>query len=327
MLDSIKFKLEVVVPEVEIPKEKWTGRVREVKIGGKGRKEVVVGGATAMPFLDFEGEIPNPPRVAVEVRDDPSGFPPGLLSSWGDDVVNDVGSWAKKAAELGAEIITLRLTSAHPEGQNTGVEEAKSAVDKVLSAVDLPLMVIGPEIADKDNEILVPIADLAEGQRIVLGNCVENNYKTIAAACIAANHIAIAKTPLDINLAKQLNVQVSDIGVPLESILMDADMGALGYGIEYAISIDERLKLAALMGDSVTAVPIINHPGPETWRQKEAKVSEGVPESWGGYDERALYWEELSATSIIHSGADVVTLCHPKAVEYIKSMIAKLMGQ
>ncbi|MFP3974836.1 MAG: acetyl-CoA decarbonylase/synthase complex subunit delta [Dehalococcoidia bacterium] len=311
------------MPEVEIPKEKWTGKVREVKIGGNGRKEIVVGGSTAMPFLDFEGEMPNPPRVAVEVRDDPSGFPPGLLSAWGD-ATNDVGNWAKKAAEAGAEIVVLRLTGAHPEGKNAGVDEAKAAVDSVLSAVDLPLMVIGPETADKDNEILIPVADLAEGQRIVIGNCVENNYKTIAATCIANNHIAIAKTPLDINLAKQLNVQVSDIGVPLESILMDPDMGALGYGIEYAISIDERLKLAALMGDAVTAVPVINHPGPETWRQKEAKVSEGVPESWGDYEERALYWEELSTTSVIHSGADVVNLCHPKAVEYIKSMIASL---
>lgn len=315
------------MPKVEIPKEKWSGSVREVKIGGgNGRKEVAIGGATAMPFLDFEGEMPNPPRVAVEIRDDPSGFPPGLLSAWGD-AANDVGSWAKKAAEVGAEIIVLRLTGAHPEGKNIGADEAKSVVDSVLSAVDLPIIVIGPEVADKDNEILLPISDLAQGQRIAIGNCVEDNYKSIAASCIANNHIAIAKSPLDINLAKQLNVQVSDIGVPMESIIMDPDMGALGYGIEYAISIDERLKLAALMGDSVTALPIIHHPGPETWRQKEAKVSEGVPESWGNYEERALYWEELSASSVIHSGADIVTICHPKAVEYIKSMIAKLMGE
>lgn len=312
------------MPEVEIPVEKWTGKIREVTLGAGGRKEVTIGGANTLANLKFEGSIPNPTRVAIEVQDtEPSGYPPSLLSAWGD-AVKDPAAWAKKAVEFGADIICLRLVSAHPEGGNTGAAEAKAVVDKVLSAVDTPLIVLGPGVAEKDNEVLMAASEAARGQRIALGNCEEKNYRTAAAVCISDGHIAIAKTPLDINLAKQLNVLVSDVGVQLNSIIMDPDTGALGYGIEYAYSIIERLKLAALMGDAMCAMPIINHPGPETWRQKEAKATEGVPEAWGNQEERAVVWEELTATALIHAGSDLVVMSHPKAVEVIKSTINKL---
>lgn len=315
------------MPEVEIPTEKWTGKVREVRLGGGGRKEVVVGGQTTLPFLSFEGSIPNPPRIAIEIQDsEPSGWPSVLLSAWGD-AAKDLGAWAKKAAEFGADIIMLRLQSAHPEAGNTGAAEAKTAVDKVLSAVDLPLIVLGPGVAEKDNEVLVAVSEVARGQRIALGNCEEKNYRTIAAVCISDGHIAIAKTPLDINLCKQLNILISDVGVPLDSILMDPDTGALGYGIEYGYSINERLRLAALMGDAMTAMPIVNHAGGETWRQKEAKASEGVPAAWGNLEERGVIWEEITASTVINGGADIVVMCHPKAVERIKSTIDKLIGK
>jgi len=308
---------------VEIPVDKWTGKIRELKLGGGGRKEVIIGGASTLPYLKFEGEPCNPTRVAITIHDCEPPYPPGLLSAWGD-VVKDPGEWAKKAVEIGADIICLRLTSAHPETANTGAVEAKATVDKVLSAVDVPLIVLGPGVAEKDNEVLMAVSETAKGQRIALGNCEEKNYKTIAAVAISDGHIAIAKTPLDINLAKQLNVLVSDVGVPMDSIIMDPDTGALGYGIEYGYSINERLKLAALMGDSMCQIPIINHAGPETWRQKEARAAESVPAEWGSLDERAVIWEELTAISCINSGADLLVMNHPKAVEMIKATIGKL---
>jgi len=313
--------------EVEIPIEKWTGKVKEVKLGGGGRKEVVVGGETTLPFLTFEGSIPNPPKIAIEVHDkEPSGWASPLLAAWGD-AVKDPAAWAKKAVECGADIIALKLLSAHPEGGNTGAAEAKAAVDKVLSAVDLPLIVIGPGVAEKDNEVLTAASEAAKGQRIVLGNCEEKNYRTIAAVCISDGQIAIAKTPLDINLCKQLNIMLSDLGVQMDSILMDPDTGALGYGIEYGYSINERLRLAALGGDAMTAFPIINHAGGETWRQKEARASEGVPAAWGDLEERAVIWEEVTASSVINAGCDIVVMCHPKAIERVRSTIDKLMGK
>ncbi len=309
---------------VEIPMEKWTGKIREVKLGGGGRKEVTLGGANTLPFLNFEGDTPNPTRIAIEVRDsEPADASQVLVSAWGD-VIKDPVNWAKKAVEIGADIICLRLISAHPEAGNTGAAEAKATVDKVLSAVDVPLIVLGPGVPEKDNEVLMASSEVAKGQRIALGNCEEKNYKTVAAVCMSDGHIAIAKTPLDINLAKQLNVLVSDVGVPLESIIMDPDTGALGYGIEYGYSINERVRLAALMGDSMCQMPILNHVGPESWRQKEAKAAEGVPDEWGSLDERAVIWEELTATASIHSGADLLVMSHPKAVEVIRETINKL---
>jgi acetyl-CoA decarbonylase/synthase complex subunit delta len=315
------------MPEVEIPVEKWTGKVKEVKLGGGGRKEVVVGGQTTLPFLTFEGSIPNPPKIAVEIHDrEPSGWPSPLLSAWGD-VVKDPGTWAKKAVEFGADIIALKLLSAHPEAENTGAAQAKEVVNKVLSAVDIPLIVIGPGVAEKDNEVLTAVSEAARGQRVALGNCEEKNYRTIAAVCISDGHVAIAKTPLDINLCKQLNIMLSDIGIPMDSIIMDPDTGALGYGIEYGYSINERLRLAALGGDAMTALPILNHSGGETWRQKEARASEGVPPAWGDLEERSIIWEAVSATSVINAGCDIVVMCHPKAIERAKATIGKLIGK
>ncbi len=312
---------------VEIPVEKWTGKIHEVRLGGEGRKSIVVGGETTLPFLHFEGSIPNRIAVAVEVQDqEPSDWATSLVSAWGD-VLRDPGAWAKKAAEFGADIIALRLRSAHPEEGNTGAAEAKVTVDKVLSAVDLPVIILGPEVAEKDNEVLVAASEVARGQRVALGDCVEKNYRTIAATAIADGHVVITKTPIEINLAKQLNILVSDLGIPVDAILMDPTTGALGYGLEYSYSVMERLRLAALQGDAMTAMPMICTVGEEAWRQKEAKAAEGVPASWGDYEQRSLLWEELTATALISSGADILVLRHPKAVELVKATIDRLMSQ
>lgn len=314
------------MPEVEIPVEKWTGKIREAKLGGGGRKEIVVGGQTTLPFLAFEGSIPNPPRIAIEIHDkEPSHWPTPLLSAWGD-AVKDAGTWAKKAVEFGADIIALKLLSAHPESENTGAAEAKAVVDKVLAAVDIPVMIIGPGVVEKDNEILAAASEAARGQRVALGNCEEKNYRTIGAVCISDGHLAIAKTPLDINLCKQLNIMLSDLGVPVDSLLMDTDTGALGYGIEYGYSINERVRLAALGGDAMTSFPIVNNVGTEVWRQKESRAKEGAPDAWGDLDERSVMWEAISASTVINAGCDIVVMCHPKAIERVKATIVKLMG-
>ncbi len=310
--------------KVELPKEKWTGRVREVKLGDGGRRRVTLGGASALPFLKEEGSLPNPPRIAIELRDDGGlSFPETLRSAWGK-VLENPGAWARRAAELGPDLLVLRLVSAHPEYGNTGKAEAKEAVSQVLSAADLPLIVIGPELPEKDNEVLTAASEVARGQRIALGNCVADNYRTIAACCLSDDHVAIAKTPLDINLAKQLNSLLSDIGLPPDSIMADPDTGALGYGLEYGYTVVERLRLAALMGDSSAAAPVIVHPGAETWRHKEIKVAQGIPHTWGKLEERAVAWEAITALALIHAGADVVVMCHPKAIELVKAAMEKL---
>ena len=311
---------------VEVPTEKWTGKIHEVKVGGNGRKSVVVGGENTLHFLHFEGTMPNKPLIAIEVQDrNPTDWSPHLVSVWGD-VLSDPGAWAKKAVEYGADIIVLRLRSAHPEEANTGAPEAKKSVDTVLSAVDIPVIVLGPGVAEKDNEVLIAASEAAKGQRIALGNCEEKNHRTIAASCLADGHVAIAKTPIDLNLAKQLNILLCDVGLSQDSILMDPTTGALGYGIEYCYSVMERLRLAALGGDNMAAMPMFCTAGEETWRQKESKVTEGVPPTWGDHLERSLTWEGVTAIMLLNAGADIIVLRHPKTVTLVKASIDKLMS-
>lgn len=318
---------------VEIPKEKWTGKVREVTLGataaegGTRQKTVTVGGETTLPFLTFEGNIPHSPAIAVEVQDRyPHDWSAVLKNIWGD-VLKDPAAWAKKAEEYGADIIALKLQSAHPEGDNTDAAWAASVVKAVLTATGLPLIVYGPGQAEKDNEVLVAAAEAAKGERIALGNCEDKNYRTIVAAALANGHVVVAKTPIDVNLAKQLNILISDMRLELDRILMDPTTGALGYGLEYTYSVMERLRLAALTGDSMTQQPMICTIGEESWRAKESKVNEGVPTAWGNWEKRSKNWEVFTASTLIQAGADIVVLRHPESVYLVKQAISRLMAR
>jgi acetyl-CoA decarbonylase/synthase complex subunit delta len=195
----------------------------------------------------------------------------------------------------------------------------------VLQATGLPLIVLGPGQADLDNEILVPVAEATKGERLVLGLCEDANYRTIVAAAMANDHLVVGRTPMDVNLAKQLNILITDMGLPLERMVMDPTTGALGYGIEYGFSAMERLRLAALQGDAMTQLPMMVHPGFEAWKAKESKVGEGVPEAWGDWAERAVHWETVTAVALIEAGADVVVLRHPESLRRVKSTIDDLM--
>jgi acetyl-CoA decarbonylase/synthase complex subunit delta len=317
---------------VEVPKEKWTGKVREVTLGttadggGTRTKTVTVGGESTLPFLTFEGEMPNSPVVALEVQDRyPDDWSALLKEFWGD-TLQDPAAWAQKAEEYGADIIALKLQSAHPEGGNTDAAHAVDAVKAVLGATGLPLIVLGPGQPEKDNEVLVAVAEAAKGERIALGNCEEKNYRTIVAAALAHDQLVITKTPIDVNLAKQLNILVSDMRLELDRILMDPTTGALGYGLEYVYSVMERLRIAALTGDRMTQQPMICTVGEEAWRAKESKVNEGIPPAWGDWANRSTNWEVITATTVIESGADIVVLRHPESVKLVKKTIASLMA-
>jgi acetyl-CoA decarbonylase/synthase, CODH/ACS complex subunit delta len=317
---------------VEIPKDKWSGKVREITLGataaegGTRTKTVTVGGETTMPFLDFEGVAAHPPVIAIEIQDKkPDDWSPLLLKAWGD-AAKDPASWAKAAEAAGADLILLKLNVNDAAGQPNTPDKARAAVRAVLGATGLPLLVFGPGQAEVDNELLVAVAEEAKGEKIVLGICEDKNYRTIVAAALAQGHLVNSRTPMDVNLAKQLIILIKDMGLPQERILMDPTTGALGYGIEYGYSVMERLRLAALQGDGMTQQPMLVTPGEEAWRQKEARASEGVPAMWGDWQERAIDWETLTASALVESGADVVVLRHPESVKRVKALIAGLVG-
>jgi len=240
-------------------------------------------------------------------------------------VSDDPVKWAKAAEEAGADLIVLALSATCKNGDPNTPEAAVSATKAVLGASGLPLIVFGPGQAELDNLLLVAIAEANKGERLVLGICEDKNYRTIVATAMANGHLISARTPMDVNLAKQLNILISDMGFPLDRILMDPTTGALGYGIEYGFSAMERLRLAALQGDSMTQLPMIVTPGYEAWKTKESKVGEGVPDSWGDWLQRAINWETITAMTLIESGADIVVLRHPESLRRIKAAIDELM--
>jgi acetyl-CoA decarbonylase/synthase, CODH/ACS complex subunit delta len=317
---------------VEIPKEKWSGVVRTVTLGatqaegGTRARTVTVGGEKTLPFLQFEGEIPYRPLVAVEIKSSrPDDWSKLLLDAWGE-AVNDPSAWAKAAEAAGADLVALSLDPTSPNGQTTTPAEAVSAVEAVLKATGLPLIVYGPDQPELDNELLVSVAEAAKGERLVLGICEDKNYRTIVATAIANGHLVTARSPMDVNLAKQLNILISDMGLPLDRILMDPTTGVVGYGIEYGFSVMERLRLPALQGDAMTHLPMIVTPSFEAWKTKEAKVGEGVPAAWGDWTERAINWETLTSVSLLAAGADIVVVRHPDTVRRLQQAINDLMS-
>ena len=317
---------------VEIPKEKWLGAVRTITLGatpaegGTRARTITVGGEKALPFLLFEGEIPYRPVMAVEIKDRrPGEWATPLLEAWGE-AVKSPGAWAKAAEAAGADLIALSLSPVGQDGQTTTPAEAVRAVKAVLAASGLPVIVYGPDQPGLDNELLVPVAEATQGERLVLGICEDKNYRTIVATAIANGHLVTARSPMDVNLAKQLNILINDMGLPLDRILMDPTTGVIGYGIEYGFSVMERLRLAALQGDSMTQLPMIVTPGFEAWKTKEAKVGQGVPAGWGEWVERGVNWETLTAVSLIEAGADIVVVRHPETVKRLHQAIADLMS-
>ena len=316
---------------IEIPKDNWPGTVRTVTIGataadgGSRTSTVTVGGQKNLPFLHFETKAPNKPAVAIEIKDRrPDDWSSLLLEAWGDDVSDPV-KWAKAAEAAGADLIQLSLSLTDEKGNPTTPERAVEVVKAVLAATGLPLMVFGPGQVDVDNELLVAIAEATKGERLVLGIAEDKNYRTIIATAMANGHLVNARSPMDVNLAKQLNILISDMGMPLDRVLMDPTTGALGYGIEYGFSAMERLRQAALQGDAMTQLPMLVTPGYEAWKTKEAKVNTGVPDAWGDWMERSINWETLTAMTLIEAGADIVVLRHAESVRRVKLAITDLM--
>lgn len=311
---------------IDLPKDKWAGKIRETRLGaasaegGTRTSTIMIGGNATMPFLQYEAATPHRPAIAIEIKSrPPEDWSPLLREVW-KGVMNDPASWAKAAEAAGADIIAMWLT------MEDSTEDAVRAVKGVLAATGLPLMVFGPDQADKDNELLVAVSEATRGERLVLGMCEDKNYRTIVATAMANGHLVCARTAMDVNLAKQLNILITDMGIPVDRLIVDPTTGALGYGIEYGYSAMERLRLAGLQGDSMTQFPLMVCIGAETWKAKESKVGNSVPEGWGDWNNRAILWETTTATALLEAGASILVLRHPESVKRMHAAIGELMA-
>ncbi|MFB3887475.1 MAG: acetyl-CoA decarbonylase/synthase complex subunit delta [Thermodesulfobacteriota bacterium] len=312
----------------EIPKVTYTGKIKEVKLG-KGPKAVTVGGETVYPFCLFEGEMPHPPRIAMEVYDaPPEDWPEAALEPF-RDLINDPVAWARNCVEShGAELIALQLVSTDPNGLNRSAEEAVDAVRKVARAVDVPVIVWGSGNVDKDAEVLRKVAEGCDGMNLIIGPVVEGNYKQLGAGAIGYKHTAVASSPIDINLAKQLNILLGNLGVPDEQMIVDPTTGGLGYGIEYTYSVMERDRMAALtQQDERLQFPILCNMAKEVWKTKEAKTKTEEAPALGDAKKRGILMEAVTAIMLLLAGADILIMRHPEAIKLAREMISDFMAK
>jgi len=308
----------------EIPKTAYSGKVKEVKLGS-GEKAVVVGGETSYPFYLFEGKTPNPPRIAMEVWDmPPEEWAKAALEPFAG-VTDDPVAWAKKCiGDYGAEMIALQLVSTDPNGLNRGADEATAVVKKVADAINVPLIVWGTANADKDAEVLRKVCEVCQGKNLIVGPIAEGNYKKIGAAAIGYHQTVIASSPIDINLAKQLNILLGNLGVPDEMIVMDPTVSSIGYGIEYCYSVMERMRMAGLtQQDEKLQFPLICNISKEAWKAKEVHLADGEL-NMGDAKKRGILLEAMSAMVLLLAGGDVVIMRHPEAIKLVREMIAEL---
>ncbi len=306
----------------EFTKEKYSGAIKEITLG-QGDKAVTVGGAACYPFYNFEGEMPHKPRIAMEVWDmEPEEWPEAAISPF-KDVIADPAAWAKKCVDdYGADMIVLQLKSTDPNGNDAGADEAAATVKKVLDAIDVPLAVWGTANTEKDEEVLKKIAEECQGKNLILGPVEDKNHKGIGAAAMGFGHTIISSSPIDVNLAKQCNILLENLGVSMDKLIIDPTTGGLGYGLEYSYSVMERIRMAALaQGDDKLQLPLINNLGNEVWKCKEAKLPVDEAPTLGDPEKRGILMEAVGAVAYLMGGSDVLIMRHPESIRLVKSYI------
>ena len=294
--------------------------------GGTRGRIYRIGGATAMPFHLWEGEMPNRPLVAMEVFDLVSEKYPRVLRDIYGDLLLHPAEMAKACVEQhGADLISVRLEGTHPEKGNRTPEQAVELVKSVLAAVDVPLIITGHNHFDRNNEVLKAVAAACAGENLLLNWVEQNNYRTIAGAAMGYGHCVVSQSPIDVNISKQMNILLTNMDLKREQIVIDPLTGAMGYGIEYSYSVMERIRLTGLNGDAMLALPMIVSPGQECAKIKELRASEKDMPVWGDLRKRATLWELTTAMSLLYAGADILIMYNLEAVAALKRTIARLM--
>jgi acetyl-CoA decarbonylase/synthase complex subunit delta len=310
---------------LDIARNVYNGRIKEIELG-TGDKKVTVGGETCFSFHLFEGKMAHLPRIAMEVWDyEPKDWPRAALEPFAG-VTHDPVLWAKKCvSDYHAEMIALELVSTDPNGLNRGADEAVEVVKRVADNINVPLIVWGSGNHEKDAEVLPMVAQACSGMNIAIGPVSEENHKKISPAAIANRQTIISSSPIDINLAKQLNILLGNAGVSESRIIMDPTVSSIGYGIEYCYSVMERTRMAALtQGDDKLQFPMIVNIGKEVWKTKEAGMPEAEDPKLGDATKRGILLEAMSATMLALAGADVLVMRHPEAIRLVREVIKEL---
>lgn len=305
----------------------YNAHINEVVLG-VGDKAVAIGGQSVLAFHTFDGEIANAPKIGVELTD--AGM--AMCTMPGEQKFYEgcatVADMAKRAAGMeGASFICLHLEGADPNGENKSVDECVELAKSVADATDMPLVVMGCKNIEKDTELFNKIAEALAGKNILVLSARDENYKAIGAgAGLAYGQKVGAESAVDINLAKQLNTVMTQLGVNAQSIVMNIGSAAAGYGFEYVASTLDRVKDAALgQSDAMLQMPIITPVSADTWGVKESIMPEADMPEWGSQEERGIEMEIVTAAAVLASGSDAVIMRHPEAIRTIAAMIGELV--
>ena len=306
--------------------QKCSAKINEVVIG-TGDKAITIGGESVLPFYSFDGNTGNAQKVGIEINDVAAD---GWIDCYKEvykDVVNDPAEWAKYVEEnTEADFICLRLVGCDPNDLDKSPEECAEVAKKVAEATELPLVISGCGVAEKDGKVFAKVAEAVEGKNVLILSAVEHNYKEVgAAAGLAYGQKVGAESAVDINLAKQMNVLLTQLGVKSENIVMNVGCSAVGYGYEYVASTMDRIRLAAFnQNDKQLQIPIITPVAFEIGNVKEAIADEADQPAWGCSEKRTIGMEVATATSVLVGGTDAVIVRHPETVKTMKSFISAL---
>jgi len=303
----------------------YTGKIRQTVLGA-GDKAVTVGGGSSLSYHLFEGEMPKRPIIAMDVQDVKPDEWPAPLAQCFEGVLDNPVAWARKCVnDYGAEAICISMVSTDPNGMNRSAAEAAKVAAEVINSVEVPIIVWGCGNAEKDTETLREITAMIGDKKVCLAPLSDANYRSIGATAMAFQHPMVAASPIDVNLAKQLNILLENMGVNLDSVLIDPSIGALGYGIEYTYSVMERIRLAALtQKDEKLQVPFICNLGREVWKAKETRLPSDA--LLGDQEKRGVMMEAITASCMLLAGGEVLIMRHPRAIALAKSLVKGLMG-
>lgn len=305
----------------------FTSSIATVTLG-TGDKACKLGGVNVLPFYSFDAPIENAPKIGVEITDAGiAAYPQKGLQEFYAGCTTPAEMAKRVETMHGASFVCLHLEGADPNGENKSVEECVEIAKSVAAATDLPLVVMGCKNIEKDSELFTKISEALQGRNILVLSAREEDYKTVgASAALAYGQKVGAESAVDINLAKQLNVLMTQLGVAPSSIVMNAGSAAAGYGYEYVASTLDRIRAAALaQSDDQLQMPIMTPVSTEAWSVKEAIMSEADMPEWGCAEERGIEMEITTAAACLAGGSDAVIMRHPAAIKAIADMIEALV--
>ncbi|MFW9919640.1 MAG: CO dehydrogenase/acetyl-CoA synthase subunit delta [Candidatus Thorarchaeota archaeon] len=324
---------QVAKPALSLPKSlipaqfapplgEYTSTIHEITIGatkgdgGTRSKSVTIGGHKAPAWDLFQSAPKNPPVVAADVFDMKISLAKAVKSAY-KEVLEDPAEWAKLCVnKYGADVITLHLISTDRQLGDTSPNDAAKTIEEVLQAVKVPILIGSAGDPEKDGPVLAKAAEVCEGEKTLLCSATVDVYEPIAEAAKKHDQVVLSWTSLDINQQKELNRRLVDWLRP-DQIVIDPTTAALGYGLEYAFTMMQRMRLAGLLGDSELQYPISSGTT-NAWAAREAWLND---DALGPRELRGPIWESVTALALLLAGNDLFMMMHPAAIKTVHDLV------